>query len=458
MNRKSLAALAAGVVFGLAAPASAQVWLQDRQLTQGRGIRAGNFELHPGVGAEFGYDSNVFYAPSNTLNGPVSALRLRVTPSFTVNTLGPQRSANSDAPATALPTVNFRGGVALIYHEFISLDSTRSTSNLRNLGIESNVRFDFLPGRTWQFSIADEFTRTIQPGAQTPAGSPDVSLLPNETFNRNHNIASVELAYAPPRGTLEWRLGYNFVANLFDSATYSHFDYLGHQVYSRIRWRFLPKTALIWEGSINPTSYINTANAPTGLFSSFPVRTRVGINGLLTEKISLLVLVGYEATFFEQGDNADTVIGQAELRWLINPRANLRVGFLRDIQNSFFGNYFVRNRGYLNYSHSFSGRFLLSVEGGVGLYQFGYIAERTGARTALGSGYDSDGRFTAVRVDGTVFGEYRVSDVFGINATLRALSNISDVRLGNNPGLDGMSGQSIAWTRFEAFLGVRAAW
>jgi len=60
MNRRSLAALSAGVVFGLAAPASAQVWLQDRQLTQGRGIRVGNFELHPvAVGAEPGCNKMV---------------------------------------------------------------------------------------------------------------------------------------------------------------------------------------------------------------------------------------------------------------------------------------------------------------------------------------------------------------------------------------------------------------
>lgn len=444
MNRRSLAALAAGVVFGLAAPASAQVWLQDRQLTQGRGIRAGNFELHPGVGAEFGYDSNVFYQPSN----PVSALRLRVTPSFTVNTLGPQRSTNSDAPATALPTVNFRGGVALVYHEFISLDSTRPTSQLRNLGVEANLRFDFFPGRTWQFVLADDFTRTIQPG-QTSASAADPTLLPNQTFNRNYNLANLEIAYAPPRGTLELRFGYNFLLNIFDSNSYSQFDYMGHQIYARMRWRFLPKTALLWEGSVSPTSYVHADGSPTGLFSSTPVLTRVGINGLLTEKISLLALVGYEATFFTQGDNADTVIGQAELRWLIGPRANLRVGFLRDIQNSFYGNYYVRNRGYLSYSHSFNGRFLLSLEGGVGLYQYGYLASPTGAPSRLGSGFDADGRFSAVRVDGTVFGEYRVSDVFGINATLRALSNISDVSFGIQP---------IQWTRFEAFLGVRAAW
>lgn len=453
MNRRWLAALSAGVVFGLAAPASAQVWLQDRQLTQGRGIRVGNFELHPGVGAEVGYDSNVFYAANN----PASALRLRLTPSLTVSTLGPQRSTNSDAPATALPTVNFRGGVALVYHEFISLQSPDRTSNLRNLGVESNLRFEFFPGRTWQFVLADDFTRTIQPGAPTGTGT-DGLLLPSQTFNRNFNTATAEFAYAPPRGTLEFRLGYNFIFNFFDSTAYNFYDYLGHSVYARMRWRFLPKTALLWEGSVSPTSYIRPEASPTGLFSSYPVRTRVGINGLLTEKLSLLALVGYHASFFVAGDNIDTVIGQAELRWLINPRANFRLGFIRDVQNSFFSNFFVRNRGYLNYSHSFNGRVLLSLEGGVGLYQYGYVADPSGARTVAGVGYDSDGRFTTVRIDATAFGEYRINDVFGFNATVRALSNISDVRLGNSPGTDGNPGQAIAWNRLEAFVGVRAAW
>lgn len=453
MNRRSLAALSAGVVFGIAAPASAQVWLQDRQLTQGRGIRVGNFELHPGIGAEVGYDSNVFYAANN----PTSALRLRVTPSLFVSSLGPQRSTNSDAPATALPTVNFRGGVALIYHEFISLQSPDTTSNLRNLGVDGNLRFEFFPGRTWQFVVADEFLRTIQPGAQSNTGADGV-LLPAQTFNRNYNTATAELAYAPPRGTLEFRLGYSFIFNLFDSTSYNFYDYLGHSVYARMRWRFLPKTALLWEGSVNPTNYIHPERAQTGLFSSYPVTTRVGINGLLTEKISLLAMVGYQASFFVAGDNIDTIIGQAELRWLINPRANFRVGFLRDSQNSFFSNFYVRNRGYLNYSHSFNGRFILSLEGGVGLYQYGYVADRNGAPTVPGVGFGSDGRFTSVRVDATAFGEYRFNEVFGINATVRGLSNISDVRLGNTTGSDGGRGQPIAWTRLEAFVGVRAAW
>ena len=92
------------------------------------------------------------------------------------------------------------------------------------------------------------------------------------------------------------------------------------------------------------------------------------------------------------------------------------------------------------------------------IYGYDFVADRNGAATVPGVGYDSDGRFSAVRLDATAFGEYRVNEVFGINATVRGLSNISDVRLGNSTGTDGGRGQPIAWTRLEAFIGVRAAW
>lgn len=454
MNSKWFGALAAGALLSLSsAPAFAQQWLADRTLTQGRGIRVGNFELHPGVGAEVGYDSNVFYAPPDATQS--SALRIRVTPSLFFSTLGAERTRNSTSNPTALPTVNFRGGAALSYNEWVGLSGSSRVSSLRNLGAEGQIRLEFFPGRTWQFVIADDFIRTIQPGDEIPASGASAP----RTFNRNFNTATFELAFAPNRGIFEFRLGYNFIVNIFDSGAYNYNNYMTHQASARMRWRFLPKTALLWEGYFAPMNYIDSSGATTGLFSSYPLRTRFGLNGLLTEKISLLAMVGYHAGFFVGGDNVDTIIGQAELRWIIGPRADLKIGFLRDVQNSFFGNFYIRNRGYLTWSHNFGGRVLVSVDGGVGLHQYGYVANRDGSRTTVGSGFDPvDGSFTAVRVDGTVFSEYRVSNVFGINLTLRGMSNISDVRLGQATGLDGQPGQSIAWTRFEAWLGARVNW
>ena len=39
-------------------PVGAQEWLKDRKVGEGPGYQAGDFEIHPGLGAEIGYESN----------------------------------------------------------------------------------------------------------------------------------------------------------------------------------------------------------------------------------------------------------------------------------------------------------------------------------------------------------------------------------------------------------------
>jgi hypothetical protein len=457
MKRSLCAALLFGAVLGASGSASAQVWLSDRTLSEGRGIRTGNFELHPGIGAEFGYDSNAFYQSAADAAGvsrsPPSALRLRISPSFSVSTLSAQRLRNSSTTASQ-PTVNFRAGLGLGVHLFFSPDGVGNPSTLNGVDGTASIRADFFPGRTWQFSIGDEFQRSIQAGSEV--------LLADRTTTsptRNFNTATLELAYAPGRGTFEVRLGYNFIANIFDNPgnladgrNYSSLNYLSHDITARVRWRFLPKTAVLFDAGVTPTSYLSSGTAGwyTGLFDSTPIRARVGLNGLITEKIALLAMVGYQATFFSGGDNADTVIGQAELRWIISDLANFRVGFQRDIQNSFIGNFVTRNRGYLTYQHSFNRRFLLQLDGSVAYQEYGYVSQASGARLATVTGVDSvSGRFSAVRAEGSVFGEYRFTEVFGMNLTFAASSNITDAAVGLN---------RLDFTRFSAFLGARLAW
>ena len=50
----------------MARPAHAQGWLSDRKYSEGIGIKAGDFEIHPGIGGEAGFDSNWFLRTYNT--------------------------------------------------------------------------------------------------------------------------------------------------------------------------------------------------------------------------------------------------------------------------------------------------------------------------------------------------------------------------------------------------------
>src|SRR5512146_2992697 len=102
--------VAALVVALFPVKASAQAWVGRPDFSEGVGIRAGNLEFHPSLGAEFGYDSNYFR--SSKEEGVVDVFRLRVTPSLTLSTLGKERR-NAATP----PAFNFSSSLYGTYHE-----------------------------------------------------------------------------------------------------------------------------------------------------------------------------------------------------------------------------------------------------------------------------------------------------------------------------------------------------
>src|SRR4051812_14661363 len=89
----------------------AQAWLSDRKRAEGSGIRVGDLELHPGIGVEGGYLSNVFNADKNEQD----TFALRVAPHLLLATLGEERGG-SNSPRW----VDFRGGLSASLLQFFT--------------------------------------------------------------------------------------------------------------------------------------------------------------------------------------------------------------------------------------------------------------------------------------------------------------------------------------------------
>ncbi|MCC6556860.1 MAG: hypothetical protein IT372_28225 [Polyangiaceae bacterium] len=442
--------LAAAVLTLTALPVSAsaqdQPWLQDRRYTEGIGIRTGDVELHPGVAAEFGYDSNYFRRSDKNGEGPVGSLRLRITPSFSLSTLSRQRlEATPDAPP---PDFEFRAGIAATYDEFFPVSGPEEGQDLmseqRNIGGTLDLQLAILPKRPWSGVLEAEVGRSIAPS--------DLGLT-EASFNRIHAGAGGELIWTPGGGLLDWRLGYHFGGTFFESADFQNLTNLQHEARTRGRWRFLPRTALMYDARFGFIGYPEG----TGKTSSHPLRTQLGVNGLITNSFGVLAMAGWGASFYTPtGQNDfDSVIGQLELKWFLTPNpstdpaaatltlSSLAAGFVRDFHDSYIGTYFEQDRGYLKLTYFFGGRFLLVVDGGVGPIVYPDIP----ATDDL-SGHSA---FSDIRVDASAFGEYRFADSFGINTTVRYGTNISDTSFTNAAG----EANSLQWQQFEAFLGVR---
>jgi hypothetical protein len=466
-----LIARAAGAQPQYTAPTDAPQWLKDRRYNEGIGIRSGDLEVHPGIAGEVGYDSNWFQrsTDTNVANGPpaapvVPSFVVRVTPSLYLSTISRQRREGDVVAAS--PAAVFRAGVNATYRALFGLSSDASQkandpSQGNTVSGAADLRLDILPERPVGGAIFGGFTRIVQPNTTTAD--------PNVSFTRDDIRAGAEVAIQPGGGTLDWRLGYEFDDLLFEYSSGVAFDNMTHQVFTRGRWKFRPRTSLVYDGSLRFISYGNDQQAvnAAALVSSTPARARIGINGLVTDRFAALAMVGWGATFLDTSQlpaqkQYDSVIGQAELKWFLSASpgvasatelglalSSIAVGYTRDFQLSYLGNFYGTDRGYLKFYYFFAGRALATLEGGVGAIEYPTLLNPPGA---IGPAV-RHGSFTDTRADATLFSEYRFTDAFGINATLRYTQNFSkqQIPLIGTPG----SLYAMAWQRFEAYLGVR---
>src|SRR5262249_3229414 len=126
----------------------------------------------------------------------------------------------------------------------------------------------------------------------------------------------------------------------------------------------------------------------------------------------------------------DSVIAQAEVKWYITPYPGLdpggvgltlssfAVGYTRDFFNSYLCDFFSRDRASAILVTFFSQRFLLVLDGGVA--SLGYPTIYNQQRVPV------HGPFHTTLLDASLFGEYRFSDSFGVNTTVRYTANLTD--------------------------------
>src|SRR5205807_1615452 len=124
---------------------------------EGPGFRLGAapLVLHPGVGVELGYDSNVFYLPDHEVGSGL--LRLRVH--FDLATLPPQ--AFADDYSTADPKVEFRFSTQLDYREYLTSDEV--VRSQRSVNLLASADLVLLPRGPFTLALNDTFVRTVDP-------------------------------------------------------------------------------------------------------------------------------------------------------------------------------------------------------------------------------------------------------------------------------------------------------
>ncbi len=452
-NVRVLAGLAAAITsLTVVQSVTAQDWLADRKRSEGAGIRVGDFELHPGVGVEVGYDSNVFFSDGSATSAvPVASPILRVTPHLSFSTLSATREAEGEAREGAgagAPTVQFRGGISASYYAFFA-DEARN-----NVGLDGDLNLVILPDRPFSITLHERFTRVVRPFTeQRSIGGSDRRL----DFGRNENDAGVDFSFGTPGRVLAGTAGYSLAVGFFDGEDFQFANSVTHNFRAGASFRFLPQTALVYdfEGQYRVYPSFAPGTSPTLLSNGFNLRTRVGINGAITTRLSLSAMVGYGAGWFDARDDFDSVVGQAELRWQATSNFRLSLGYDRNFRPSYVGNFMRADRAYASAQLLLAGSFMLGAEASLSLLDFGVPVLGSDVRTALGSNPDGSVSRSDVRLSGSIFAEYRFTNWLGVNATLRYTGDYTDYRYIITDAA-GTVLDPAGYSKFEGWLGVRA--
>jgi len=282
--RLTLAATSAVLTFSSFAAAQ-QPWLGDSRYGDGIGIRAGNFELHPSIAGEFGYDSNYFQR-AETEEPIEDAFRLRVTPALSLSTLTKGRLGSEEVQADQ----DFRMQASLYasYNEFFGSDEIVEQ---RHLDAGVGLRVDIAPQRQFGADIYGDFVRQGEPSNLADT---------NEAFDRGTARGGAGVTWRPGGGLFDWRLGYEGAYNYFEDEIYTDLNNVQHTINTRGRWRFLPRSALLYDAEYAMTRYVDeNSPQPNGDY----VQARLGFSGLVTRQLALLGLIGWNSSFYEGVDS-----------------------------------------------------------------------------------------------------------------------------------------------------------
>jgi hypothetical protein len=299
--------------------------------------------LHVGIGAEAGYDSNVFYGENNVKASPI----LRILPFLELT--------NATRTGTSPSAVFFDLGAALTYREYLSSDPLIRDQRAFMPSVYGTL--DFGKAQSVGFGITESYNRSEDP---------PYLIVPNlAPIIRNVNQASAGVRWAPGGGRLAGVLTYTNTLDLFETDSLKVANSMGNLLTLDTTWKWLPKTALVLQISQGYITYLNSQNGvskPT----SYPFHAMTGLRGLITPKLAVNVLVGYANGFFAgerpgpSGFRGNFSAG-ADVNYRPTMLTTLTVGYRHDFQNAVLGDFYYLDSVFANLGQAIAGRLGLGV-------------------------------------------------------------------------------------------------
>jgi len=366
------------------------------------GIEAGDFILQPRFFLETEYRTNFFRQDSRN-GAAVGALTLHARPGFAL--FNPKFDKVAFSFSTDLDA-------------FLPFGD-ETVSKQTNLGARSQIAATFFPKSALSFTLYDRFERQIW-----------MRPLVAVNANRNHNVAGIDIALRPGGRALDFNLGYAFDIMRFDEISFLDTD--THRLRFMSSWRFYPQTYTFLESTLALTSYTRSnTTSEDGRIGNFvnatPFKIYTGLSGHISERLALIVRLGYGNSLLARGDDYSSFIGQVQLSYRFSPNSVVHVGVSRDFELAAFGGYMGIMRAYTEFSQRIGDLVDFNLDFGYDSRQFGKWEVPTfqSGEQVLQPGTLDDTRHESwIRAGFSL--DFNITRLFGITAGYRLDTLVSD--------------------------------
>lgn len=357
-RRVAWAWLAACFVLGISGRASAGV-RQIPRAVDGEGLSVGTkAKFHGGVALPIGVDSNVFNEDRD--EGTRAALYTYPTAWASI---GSREVVGGvlQTPAERTERV-FDYNVAAIggYRQFIT--TNERVRSQPKVSVGSVVRLAFLPGRSFEIRLDEDFFRGANPGNFESIGT-------EFNFNRIEHDGSLRFIGRPGGGRLALMLGYRNSLLRFEDSNLGRGNSMRNGLMHETKWRFFPRSALVFNYTFDWNLYTDCCSeiGAGRNEDSFTHRLQAGFRGQMGKRFVVSALAGWGFGYYRDdpnGPNFNSFIADAGVSYFPTLRTQLSLVGFRRFQDSLFGNFYVDNGVSANAQHEFPWR--MRVNAGAG--------------------------------------------------------------------------------------------
>lgn len=349
MNTKATIVLAA-----LAAVAPSTAFAQLQATT---GFPVGEkSRIHTSLEAGVAYDSNRDRFDGNERDGQLDDWRAIVRPSLEV-----------DVPGTT-----FRLGLdgQLTITQFFGTGDIESDTNYGgSVGVDMQLGSD---QSVVSFKLQDRLVRTPTYFDESGTIASD-----ERRFPQWFNDGTARLTFRPGGRALELDFGYQNRLALYDSEATTLPQGQQHGGLFEARWRFLPKTVLMFHGDASTFIVDNDPRPEIQRTSeSIPIHVYLGAIGQVTSKLQAELTAGYGDVITDDSERRiQGPIGSAVLKYNLTEAISFRGGYRRTIEPTVTLSAFSSDAGFLEFRSVLFGRLVFALYGQYELRTFAKLPD-----------------------------------------------------------------------------------